>query len=910
MRVPNEEQAKVIENLDDNIILFASAGTGKTFTVANRVANIIQSGRAKPQEILCLTFTIKACGEMKEDISRYIGADAKSVVVKTIHGFCYRLLAEEYKRNGERYNDLQVCDEVDEEELLRSILSTRYYTWRGVKRVCGECGSEYADERENCVCGAALDAELPLRDFPIYGKKNALMTFVSEMKHCREENKWYSGNETADWEKTVAFLREYKPAVFEDSVSYYAKYVGKIPDEEFVAATAFAGRLVAEYDEHLRQSNQVDFDDLVVQVNGLLERKEVRARWAGKYKYIIVDEMQDTSVLEYDILKKIFDKNNVMLCGDFFQTIYEWRGSRPQEILSDYVERFGAKAYTLCENYRATKTLARAGFGYLERSYPDLIGKFCPAAMRVQSGEEGEKIFCYAFDNRQQEAKQIFKFVQRRKAKENDQICIMARTNNYIAALSREFDALNAALPENERVRFFTVEDNYQFFKKPVVKDVLAVVKLLLNGSDRVSMERLAEKYIRGVGGRTIETLRDFNRLGVAITSFIEPALYEFGDTYAPLIEAYKQGNIVVYDTETTGLDLAKDQMVQLSAIRLGKNGEIVDTLDLMIAPSVPISQGAYETHGFDLAYIRDRGGVDAKTALQKFSAFCQGCVLVGHNSLRFDAPLIKRQLQENGLQDLLTLGEYDTMTIAKQFHSKLPDFKLSTLCFYYGIVNDAAHNALGDITATAKCLVKMLSEDILPTEERRRETLARYKNKFEKFYAFTRELREMLDRGETAGLAVTVIEKMMLDKRYKSSSDRRAMREVVESLRLGEGVNAERFLREYLTEAALPSSQLNDFLKRTDCVPVITVHQAKGCEFDVVLLAGVDDNHFPSFAAKQSGGEDEEKKVFYVAITRAKSRLILTRAIYNGRNERKVSPYAACIPPEYVVANEIWKRE
>ena len=122
MRVPNEEQAKVIENLDDNIILFASAGTGKTFTVANRVANIIQSGRAKPQEILCLTFTIKACGEMKEDISRYIGASAKSVVVKTIHGFCYRLLAEEYKRNGERYNDLQVCDEVDEEEDRKSVV--------------------------------------------------------------------------------------------------------------------------------------------------------------------------------------------------------------------------------------------------------------------------------------------------------------------------------------------------------------------------------------------------------------------------------------------------------------------------------------------------------------------------------------------------------------------------------------------------------------------------------------------------------------------------------------------------------------------------------------------------------------------------------------------------------------------
>ncbi len=911
MRLPNDEQLKVIENLDENIILFASAGTGKTFTVANRVANIIKSGRAKPQEILCLTFTIKACGEMREDITRYIGAEAKEVVVKTIHGFCYHLLAEEHKRSGERYNDLHVCDEVDEEELLRSILSTRYYAWRGVVAVCPACGREHTQRNETCeACGEALGGDLPLHAFKIYEKKNALMNFVSAVKHCREENNFYLGDEYADLEKTVAFLREHKQTVFEDGVSYYAKYMGKVPDEEFaLAMQAFGGRLVLEYDEHLRQSNQVDFDDLVVQVNGLLGREEIATRWTKRYKYVIVDEMQDTSVLEYEVLKKIFAANNVMLCGDFFQTIYEWRGSRPREVLSDYIDRFKAKSYTLSENYRATKTLARAGFGYLEKTYPELLGKFCPATMRVNSSDEGEKIFCYAFDNRKEEARQIFKFIKRRKDK--DQICVMARTNKYIAALAREFEEINAALPESEQVRFFTVEENYQFFKKPVVKDILAVIKLLLNGDDRVSMERLAEKYIRGVGGRTIETLRSFNGLGVAITSFIDGALHTFGDTYYPLIKAYQEGNIVVYDTETTGLELAKDEMVQLSAIRLGKGGEIVDTLDMMIEPSVPIGQGAYETHGFDLAYIRSHDGVSAKTALEKFSAFCKGCVLVGHNSLRFDSPLIQRQLRENGLPVLSIVGEYDTMTIAKQFHSKLPDFKLATLCFYYGIVNDAAHNALGDITATAKCLVKMLVGDILPSEEERRGVFARYKEKFEKFYAFVQELRGLLKRGDTAGLAVFAIEKMMMQKRYKTHADNSAMRDIVEGLRVGagegEGEGAEGFLRAYITDATLSSSQLDEFLKRTDRVPVITVHQAKGCEFNTVLLAGVDENNFPSFAARQSGEEEEEKKVFYVAITRAKSRLILTRAIYNGRNESKPSPYVAAIPAEYLVTNRIW---
>ena len=129
MREPNGEQRKVIEELDSNILLFASAGTGKTFTVANRVRRIIESGRATPEQILCLTFTIKAANEMKEDVRSYVGDLADGVTVKTIHGFCYYFLAEERKRPGERFAELSVCDDADEDEMLKEILSKRYYEW-------------------------------------------------------------------------------------------------------------------------------------------------------------------------------------------------------------------------------------------------------------------------------------------------------------------------------------------------------------------------------------------------------------------------------------------------------------------------------------------------------------------------------------------------------------------------------------------------------------------------------------------------------------------------------------------------------------------------------------------------------------------------------------------------------------
>ena len=112
-RTPNRDQQAVIDELDRNIILFASAGTGKTFTVARRVEKIIGTGRALPSEVLCLTFTIKAANEMKDDITFYAGEAARDVVVSTIHSFAFRMLKEEYVRKPEFYSLPSVCDETE-----------------------------------------------------------------------------------------------------------------------------------------------------------------------------------------------------------------------------------------------------------------------------------------------------------------------------------------------------------------------------------------------------------------------------------------------------------------------------------------------------------------------------------------------------------------------------------------------------------------------------------------------------------------------------------------------------------------------------------------------------------------------------------------------------------------------------
>lgn len=252
-RIPNVKQQEVADDLNNNIVLFASAGTGKTFTVAQRVANILASGAAKAEEILCLTFTIKACKEMQEDIFNYAGEHGQKISVHTIHNFCYKLLLEENKRAGGLYSNLGICDEIDEEETLRSILTSRCRAWRLEKDLkaldiappdleecalcklinsdelfyavedklinfdgiiydaptkdrlaevtlsCPICGfAKFSRSRTCDNCGYEYNFSLSKREFEILTKRTALRNLVSEIKHCREEQGFYSNDEIFD----------------------------------------------------------------------------------------------------------------------------------------------------------------------------------------------------------------------------------------------------------------------------------------------------------------------------------------------------------------------------------------------------------------------------------------------------------------------------------------------------------------------------------------------------------------------------------------------------------------------------------------------------------------------------------------------------------------------------------------
>ena len=209
-RKPNEEQLLVIEEVAHNLIVFASAGTGKTFTVANRVGEILSKNLATPAQILLLTFTTKACEEMRADIRQYVGESANHIPIHTIHSFCYRLLREENRLRGDKYLDATVCDEMDSEELLKSILASQYALWKG-------------EDIES------FD-ELPYQPFAIFERKGKLQHFISHLKHVREEQGFYSENEEKDYQKTYTYIQSKQPDLYEKLFTFPSKGGGHVCD--------------------------------------------------------------------------------------------------------------------------------------------------------------------------------------------------------------------------------------------------------------------------------------------------------------------------------------------------------------------------------------------------------------------------------------------------------------------------------------------------------------------------------------------------------------------------------------------------------------------------------------------------------------------------------------------------------
>ncbi len=850
----NEEQRRVIETLDRNILLLAPAGTGKTDTLSWRIAHILELGLAAPEEILCLTFTNKACREMQTRIEAILPDNGRRVCIRTIHSLCLEIIRQEAKRQTEIFSDFTVFDEEDSKEVIHDLN-----------------GDGFPD--------------------------TALQNLINLIVETRAGNDIYSENETEDFRKTVQWLfterREKIRTLCVDGKNRFDEAL-----ENYIARQG--AELTAEYRQSLAKMHGIDFAGLIERAYALFRDETIADRWRAKFHFLTIDEVQDTSELEYAILSQLFPGNRVLLTGDYFQTIYEWRGSNPAQVLARYEKDCAPLRFFLRKNYRATRTLLRASHDCLDAFFPSEHSALCREEPEAASPSEGGLITLKACRNMEEEAAWIYRTLLTMAPADPSRVCILTRSNIYnkrlCQALARAGSREGTSWP-------FMLIDEFQFFRRQEIKDALAFMKLAINRHDRVSLRRILKRFGLGIGAKTIEKIESaaMRTAGLRLTDFLDETAIDRGDPFALLLDELENENVIVFDVESTGVDTFHDEIVQIAAIRIGKDGMPRQTFQRFLRNQRSV--GASEAvHGFSDDFLRAHGE-EPRKVLADFLDFLRGALIVGHN-VTYDITILVSELERLDMPEPDFRGCFDTLDIFRRFYPNLPNHRLEFLGDYFHVTHKSSHDAFDDICATAELLLYAVENNIRPTAGVRRSCVSTFGKVFHALASSFTTIRELMYKKRPTDFLAHIVKSQLLE--YYKNDEKRVdhLRHLYCILRDrdDETLPPREALRRLLTLATLSNSEFEMSLKDHPKTPIITVHQAKGAEFDTVFLAGMQDNVFPSFPAVKNGQIEEEKRLFYVAITRAKQDLFLSWCQYNDRGyEQTPSPFLSAIPWKYV---------
>ena len=547
-------------------------------------------------------------------------------------------------------------------------------------------------------------------------------------------------------------------------------------------------------------------------------------------------------------------------------------------------------------NYRSTKNIALASFSVLKRLFPAEVDDIYKNGIESANVDYGEKIGVHRAKWIRDEANFIDSDVR---ARQSNDSCILVRTNPYAKELSYFLQQLN---PD----RYFLVQD-YQFYRRPEVKEILAFLRLILNPYDSVSLERIAVKYVRGFGEIKLLNLTsdESYRLGIRIADLLDKKTHQYyGDTYGCLIENLNKGNVVVFDTETTGLNVDSDEVIQLACRKIDRYGNEIAKFVTLIKTNKSVGDSE-KVHHISDKRIADEG-IGKKEALEKFIEFTKDSVLVGQN-VTFDIAIMNSELERAGLPIIKNVF-YDTLVISRRFIKGVKNYKLETLTKFLNLPSVGYHDAIEDVIATSNLLLYLVENPISNTSSARCERIRKYLNIFKTLMNTLENFKERLHESCFEKFVDDVVAALNMEKKYSGKREHLFnIHHFVKLSRLLANENVSNFncLRNVVNLASLSTNDFDAIYKEHGLIPIITVHQSKGCEFETVYMAGVEDDMYPAFYAKDKS-EDEEKRVFYVGITRAKKRLIISFRKYKDNGYGKIynvypSPYLKLFDWDYL---------
>lgn len=624
------------------------------------------------------------------------------------------------------------------------------------------------------------------------------------------------------------------------------------------------------YVESLNDQNALDFNEIVLlTIRGLYLDKGIKNKWAMKYKFIQLDEFQDTHISEYLVIKELAKVHkNVALIGDLDQTIYGFRGSNPDVILKIFKRHFApVKEFPLEINYRSDKHLLEAVKSFL-RNFDNPATKIIECK-KEEAGEE-KCVEVFGGYNMTEEIEWIIKNI--REKDKTAKIAVLARANWTINKVAEIFS--------QKGIAHITV-DKYDFFKRQEIKDIYAYLKIIFNKFDLESACRLVSRPPRNIGLGTLKNIRDEGGgvCGLRVSDFLNFKNYNFPEPFFNLIDKWHNSRIIVLDTETTGTNVLKDEIIQIYAVEV-INGKIVGDFHFYLRNTIPVGNSA-AVHGLTDDFLRDRGR-DPAAVLKELRDFIHNDIVAGHN-INFDLSMISENAKRRGI--IFEFKEYyDTLDISKRLVES-ENYKLTTLARLLGLPA-ATHDAKDDVLATAG-LLEVLVEKLKAGQEQRIEMFKRFSKKFIQLSMQIDSWQKLVKAKRPAEALRNIWESSGLRAYYENDREKKKRFDSIETL-----VNIfkerddlprppEVMLRELINYAALVND-INFLGMENGKIPIVTVHQVKGLEFDYIFIIGTNEFKFPPSHCDF----EEEKRLFYVALTRARKNIYISYSNFDDYNK------------------------
>ena len=866
-------QVPVVEASQGYHLVLASPGCGKTHILAERIRYARERG-VKYEDMLCLTFTNRAAREMTNRIQKVVGGDFSELMVGNVHRFCSKFLFEQ----GRIPADSAI---IDDEEAVSII-------------------ADYRNEDEEGVT----------RDFNRYKGYQTIIFFQHFIYQLEHQHPWkyylHPESFTDDDREAVKHICasqkiEYDEQAVVNIYHHAQEYMDEANVPGLDGKTADRIRVLLWkmyyancYARYKEENHLFDFEDLLLYTYDIYRSDPTCKR----YPWIQVDEVQDLNGMQLAIIDLLTAEDNpmVMYLGDEQQAIFSFMGAKV-ETLTLLKMRCKGNIHHLQRNHRSPKYLLDVFNDYAEKQLK-IDRELLPLSDNDTKATSGDLRIIHSSTIEAEHKDITIEALSLYEQNKEERTAVIVSANS-------DADRISEAMTEAGLTHFKV--SGRDLFDTPDVKLLLAHLSVLSNEHNSIAWTRIM-KGVRAFPSHALA--RRFNwklkQLALSPSDFL---LYPESCYTAEFLRAYNEEEIVVFDTETTGLNVFQDDIIEIAAIRI-KGGEVVgEPLDLYIETDRPILPMLGDKENPMYAIYHEKmstgGLLSPSDALQRFLAYVGTSPILGHNA-NYDYNILDNNLQRycNDTMQAHDIRCFDSLKLIRLLAPSLHSYKLESLLETFHLAGVNSHQAIDDVKATVS-LVRLCAEKAREKQAQQAAFIRHPKVK-----PFANVLRS--NYGECYREAVNRLYKLSTDHEPALVNELSAAYNAFRSDGLINDIPRLDYILRYLridmltdkTVANALAPQLSQYvmdintLKEADfCnsksilerIYVTTVHKAKGLEFDNVIIFDAADGRYPNAYNKTKQQDEEDARKFYVAMSRAKRRLFIAYALQKVDRHRRV---------------------